>query len=44
MMPKVEIDAVAPEIVLKDFHDREFRLSDLRGKSKVLFVFNRGFT
>ncbi len=43
-MPKVDIDAVAPEIVLKDFRGQEFKLSDLRGESKVLLVFNRGFT
>ena len=43
-MPEVKLDAPAPEFSLRDFLGHEFRLSDLRGRSKVLLVFNRGFT
>ena len=43
-MPKVAIEAEAPDFELADFRGASFRLSDLRGKSNVLLVFNRGFT
>lgn len=43
-MPEVKIDAVAPEFEFKDFRGADFKLSDLRGQSNVLLVFNRGFT
>ena len=42
-MPKVEIHAMAPDFELADFTGKPFRLSDLRDKSNVLLVFNRGF-
>jgi peroxiredoxin len=42
-MPRVSMNAPAPDFVLKDFNGRPVRLSDYREKSKVLLVFNRGF-
>jgi peroxiredoxin len=42
-MPKVEIDLVAPDFELPDFRGTVFRLAELRSKSHVLLVFNRGF-
>ena len=43
-MPKVAIDAPAPDFELADFAGNKIRLSDFRGKTNVLLVFNRGFT
>jgi peroxiredoxin len=43
-MPKVAIEAEAPDFALADFRGAPFRLSDLRGQTNVLLVFNRGFT
>jgi peroxiredoxin len=43
-MPKVAIEAEAPDFELADFRGALFRLSGLRGRSNVLLVFNRGFT
>ena len=42
-MPKVDIDAPAPDFELPDFTGAPFRLSHARGTSHVLMVFNRGF-
>jgi len=42
-MPKVKIDAPAPDFALNDCHDQLVRLSDFRGKKNVALVFNRGF-
>jgi peroxiredoxin len=42
-MPKVAIEAEAPDFELADFGGAPFWLSGLRG-SNVLLVFNRGFT
>ena len=42
-MPKVDIDAKAPEFELADFTGATFRLADHRGSSNLLLVFNRGF-
>lgn len=41
-MPEVKIDAAAPDFELADFRGAAFKLSDLRGRSNVLLVFNRG--
>jgi len=41
-MPKVAIDAPAPEFELVDYLGHPFRLSSLRGRN-VLLVFNRTF-
>ena len=43
-MPKVDIEAPAPHFELPDFTGSTFKPADLRGKSNVLLVFNRGFT
>jgi peroxiredoxin len=42
-MARVDIDTPAPDFELADFTGRPFRLSDQRGRSHVLLVFNRGF-
>jgi len=42
-MPRIALDAQAPDFELADFRGEVFRLSDLRGVSNVLLVFNRGF-
>lgn len=42
-MPRVEINAIAPDFRLTDFRGKEVRLSDYRGKGPVVLVFNRGF-
>lgn len=43
-MARVSIDTPAPDFELPDYQGRLFHLSDLRGRSNVLLVFNRGFT
>lgn len=42
-MPKVALNTPAPDFTLQDFNGKTVRLSDFRGKSHVLLVFNRGF-
>jgi peroxiredoxin len=42
-MSKIAIDAEAPDFELNDFRGSRFRLSERRGTSNVLLVFNRGF-
>jgi len=42
-MPKVDINTPAPDFSLDDFHGTPFTLSDIKGESNVLLVFNRGF-
>lgn len=42
-MPRVAVEAQAPDFALPDFTGELFRLSDLRGRSNALLVFNRGF-
>jgi peroxiredoxin len=42
-MPKVALNAPAPDFSLEDYKGQSFRLSDLQGKSNVLLVFNRTF-
>jgi peroxiredoxin len=43
-MPRVSLDAPAPDFELTDHQGRAFHLTDLKGKKNVLLVFNRGFT
>jgi peroxiredoxin len=43
-MSKVELHTVAPDFELPDFTGKPFRLGDQSGQSRVLLVFNRGFT
>jgi peroxiredoxin len=42
-MPRVALHASAPDFTLTDFRGEEIKLSDFRGRSNVLLVFNRGF-
>ena len=42
-MPRVELDAVAPDFTLPDFDGEPVSLSGFRGEKNVLLVFNRGF-
>jgi peroxiredoxin len=44
LMPRVSLNAVAPEFSLPDFNGRPVSLSDYRGRKNVLLVFNRTFT
>ncbi len=43
-MPRVSLDAAAPEFSLPDFDGRQVSLSDYRGRKNVLLVFNRTFS
>ncbi len=43
-MSKVALNAAAPDFTLADFRGETVRLSDFRGRSNVLLVFNRTFT
>ncbi|MGQ9586282.1 MAG: redoxin domain-containing protein [Anaerolineae bacterium] len=43
-MPRVEMNAPAPDFALEDFQGRIVRLSDYRGRKRVVLVLNRGFT
>jgi len=43
-MPRVKINAQAPEFNLNNFQGESIQLSLFKGKSNVLIVFNRGFT
>jgi peroxiredoxin len=42
-MPRVSLNTPAPDFTLQNFQGDTVRLSDFRGKSNVLLVFNRGF-
>lgn len=43
-MAKVELFTQAPEFSLTSFDGSIIRLTDYRGKSNVLLIFNRTFT
>jgi peroxiredoxin len=43
-MPKVSINTPAPDFALENFRGEMVHLSDFRGRSNVLLVFNRTFT
>ena len=43
-MPKVALNAPAPDFVLQDFQGNMISPSQFKGKQHVLLVFNRGFT
>jgi peroxiredoxin len=42
-MPQVALNTPAPDFSLADFTGKIVRLSDFRGKTNILLVFNRGF-
>jgi len=43
-MPKVSINSKAPDFELQDYKGNTVRLSDFKGKSNVILIFNRTFT
>ena len=43
-MPKVALNAPAPNFSLADFQGKTVQLSDFKGQSNILLVFNRTFT
>ncbi len=42
-MPKISLNTPAPDFTLQNFQGETVHLSDFKGKSNVLLVFNRGF-
>jgi peroxiredoxin len=42
-MPKIQLDTQSPDFTLISFDGHKISLSDFRGNSQVLLVFNRGF-
>ena len=44
MGTRVAISTEAPDFTLRDFHGQEVRLSQFRGQTTVILVFNRGFS
>lgn len=42
-MPRVELNAQAPDFSLKDFRGNDLSLSEFLSKKNVIVVFNRGF-
>ena len=42
-MPRVAVDAEAPDFTLEDHRGRPVSLSGFRGDRHVVLVFNRGF-
>ncbi|MGC8838465.1 MAG: redoxin domain-containing protein [Anaerolineae bacterium] len=42
-MPRVDLNTPAPDFALQDFRGKTVRLSDYRGRKRVLLVLNRGF-
>lgn len=42
-MPKIALNAPAPDFTLQDFSGETIRLSDFKEQFNVLLVFNRGF-
>jgi len=43
-MARIALNTPAPDFALQDFRGTEVRLSDFRGESHVVLVFNRGFS
>ena len=42
-MSQISLNTPAPDFTLQNFQGETVRLSDFRGKSHVVLVFNRGF-
>jgi peroxiredoxin len=43
-MPKVSINTPAPDFSLVNYEGNTVRLSDFKGKSNAILIFNRTFT
>jgi peroxiredoxin len=43
MSKRVAVNSPAPEIEMLDYTGDRFQLSALKGKKRVLLIFNRGF-
>jgi peroxiredoxin len=43
-MPKISINTPAPDFSLDDYLGENIHLSNFKGQSNILLVFNRGFT
>ncbi len=43
-MSKVSINTPAPDFELQDYKGNTVRLSDYKGESNVILIFNRAFT
>jgi peroxiredoxin len=43
-MPKIAINTPAPDFFLDNYLGKKVLLSDFKGQSNILLVFNRGFT
>jgi cytochrome oxidase Cu insertion factor (SCO1/SenC/PrrC family) len=43
-MPKIILNAKAPDFILEDFNGNVVQLSKFRGEKNVVLIFNRGFT
>jgi peroxiredoxin len=44
IMASVELNTPAPGFSLEDYDGKTVMLSDFKGKTNVVLVFNRGFT
>jgi len=44
VMPKVAINTPAPDFELEDYKGNKVKLSDFKGKTNVILIFNRTFT
>ena len=42
-MARISLDIPAPDFTLQDFRGEPVRLSECRGQSHVVLMFNRGF-
>jgi peroxiredoxin len=42
-MPRVSINSPAPDFELQDYKGKTVRLSDYKGESNVILIFNRTF-
>ncbi len=43
-MPKVILNAKAPDFLMEDYNRNVVQLSKFRGEKNVVLIFNRGFT
>jgi peroxiredoxin len=42
-MARLDVNTLAPDFSLPDYTGKNFSLSNYKGKSHILVVFNRGF-